>query len=344
MQAPIIHSVHFSDPLFQRSIAFASDLYPAHGNYHSDIAHHYFISAWVISEEETILGRVVAYENPNLIHDESAKENQKVLLIGNYECVNRPEIAQQLIQAIIDFAAVHEYTKIIGPISGSTWDNYRFKTRSSRPFLGEAINQDYYANQWKSNGFKDIATYYSAMDGRLEFHNDSIVQREKELTKQGTTIRPIDINLFESELQKIHRFNQSAFSQNEFFTPISEEDFIAKYQRIKSLIDPYWVEMVEDVDHHLVGYIFAYEDRLDPSSETVVLKTVARSSKREYRGLGLVLARRLNEKAIKRGKKQIVHAYMHQKNASLHCSETMHGTSFAEYQLFELSLSPINPQ
>ena len=333
-----IHEIHYSDALFERSNEFAQGLYPEGSSYHSDLSIAFFIKAWVVIENDSVLARVVAYENPAIPQEIGENATKKVLLLGNYECINALDVSQELFKAVWKFATTKGYGKVIGPMSGSTWDNYRFKITGNRPFLGEAINREYYAQQWISAGFSVAASYHSFMDRDVLFEASALLMREKELMEKGVCFKPIDVNDYENALRKIYEFNALAFSQNEFFTPIALEDFVTKYQKIKSLIDPFWVEMVEAPDGQLVGYLLAYEDKFDPQNQTVVLKTVARLSGRDYRGLGLVLARRLNEKAIQRNKKQVIHAYMHQKNPSLHCSETMNGNAFATYQLFELSL------
>ncbi len=334
-----IRAVQFDDELLKRSTEFACALYPIHSNFHGDVSKRHFLTAWVIFDNNTILGRVVAYENPKLHISQNSSVPSKTLLLGNYECVDHPESAALLLNTAMEFAKSNGYDKIIGPMSGSTWDNYRFKTAITRPFMGETVNLDYYPEQWKSQGFSVLAHYHSSLDNQLDTQLTSILNREKALIESGVTFRPIDVGSFEKELKAMHQFNHIAFAQNAFFTPISEEEFVNKYLAIQSIIDPYWVEIVEDPKKNLVGYILAYEDRIDPKNETVILKTVARSNHRDYRGLGLILARRLNEKAIQRGKKQVIHAYMHQENASSHCSDTMNGGLFAEYQLFELPLT-----
>ena len=82
--------------------------------------------------------------------------------------MNRVEddhISNFFLDHIIKEAKKLNYGFLIGPMNGSTWDNYRFSLHNNfNNFLLEPYHPVYYNQQFLSAGFKPIAHYSSRMN------------------------------------------------------------------------------------------------------------------------------------------------------------------------------------
>ena len=108
--------------------------------------------------------RVALYDNPHLYY-----KGRKAVCLGNYECVNDALISQKILQKAIEEAKTLGAEYIIGPMNGSTWDNYRFSLHHDTPniFL-ESYHHLYYNEQFRAVGFELISRYFSSKDTDLK--------------------------------------------------------------------------------------------------------------------------------------------------------------------------------
>lgn len=242
-------------------------------------------------------------------------------------------LTEQL-KALTLWAKKEGYKQLIGPMNGSTWENYRLKTSSHRIFLGDLSYQPQVVESFESAGFKTIERYVSALMHEIPGSISRLDERKNQLEKQGIKFRHLNMESWEQELQKIHELSLVAFQNNPFYTPILGKDFLLKYNEIKQFIDPQWVLLAE-LEQNLQGFVFAY---IDIENKCIIMKTVARKPDFRLGGLGLVMTDILQQKAKKEGIFQVVHSFMHQDAASLRCSESLEAEIISEYHLYGIEL------
>ena len=274
--------------------------------------------------------RLALYKNSNLTY-----HNQKAMSIGNYESVDDLELSKFLLDFAFSEAKLYGVQFIIGPMNGSTWDNYRFSQHHLAPnFLLEPYHYLYYNQQFIHAGFSTIASYTSSFDSKIFYDIDAVLKREKELKALGLQIRSIDLNHIEDELSNLYPFILEAFSNNFLYTPIAFETFKNKYLEALKLMDSKYVLIAEDSTNQIIGFLFAYKDLFDTSSKTLVVKTVARNSQKQWAGLGLVLGNHLVRIAAKNGFTQLIHAFMINEATSSQLSKTFSGNIYKNYVLY----------
>jgi hypothetical protein len=123
----------------------------------------YLRSCIVVVNDGLPVGRLAVYENPNL-----TSNDQQVACIGNYECENNPETAKLLFRKAFEEISSLGVKTIIGPMSGSTWDNYRFSNHNNEPnFLLEPYHHVYYNEQFLENGFQPLSGRFIATIRKL---------------------------------------------------------------------------------------------------------------------------------------------------------------------------------
>lgn len=332
-----IHRVSITDGLWGASTLFAKSLYPQGTQFHVQCDEKRALCGWVMTQNANIVGRIAAYVR----HPSQLEEFQPFsgpIFLGNYECVNVAALSKELFDRVFSDLRELGFNRAIGPLTGTTWGDYRFKTAGTNAFLGEAQQLGYYVNQWHSSGFTVCENYHSTEITQLDGVNEKIQRLEREYVEGGMVFRQANLLDWENELKLIFGLSLTSFADNVLYEPIDWDEFRNKYLPLQSIADSRWITLVESKQGELVGFAFAIPNWLDPQGHGLVLKTVARSKHKLYRGLGLIMAQRLHLAAHAAGKKYVIHAYMHSGNASLACSNTLHGRICATYQLFEKTL------
>lgn len=303
------------------------------GNF-GDTKYAFIHCCYVLLENEKPKARAILYQNPGLFY-----KNKKAVAIGNYECAEDENISKSLLNFIIQDAKNLNAAFLIGPMNGSTWENYRFSLRNNfENFLLEPAHPVYYNQQFLSSGFKPIAYYSSRKNSNFFCNNKEVLQKENHLLNFGIAIRNIDIRNFERELENLYPFVCSAFSNNFLFTPISKDIFINKYLQFKTIINPEFVLIAEDENEAVIGFIFCYDDVLNKKEKSLVIKTLARDRSEKWSGLGAVMANQVISQAKSRGYESIIHAFMLDDGNSSETSEKFFGTVYKKYVLYGLEL------
>lgn len=300
----------------------------------------YFVTALVVFDDEKPLARAAIYFNPYLSESENT-----TWLIGNYECVNNNEIANYLFTLVKEFVKSKGGNKIIGPMNGSTWDEYRFNLSNASPmFFTEKWNNDYYNTQFSDAGFGIVAAYFSSIDNDIKFNHPDVVQRRAELESEGITFEELDLTTYDVFLEELFPFITEAFQTNHLYSPITKEDFMRKYGAVKNYIDPHFVIVARNRSKELVGLFFCLPDYLNKKEKGLVIKTIARKNTPELKGLGHVIGDVLYANAHKYGMNYIVHAFMHRKGTSVTISKNFNGISNKDYFLYgkEITLEKKN--
>ena len=289
---------------------------------------------YVLQKKGIPVGRFAFYENPNL-----AYKNEKVCTIGSFECIDDLELSQQLLSHAVKLAKAQGYTFIIGPMEGSTWNNYRFSDHNDFPnFFMEPFHHACYPEQFRNFGFTPIASYISNLDRDLKFEKEKIEKFEAFYLEKGAKFRNLDMANMEDELCKIARFNNHAFRNNFLFTPISENDFVQKYSQYSDYFNPGLIWIVEDENNEIQALSFSIKDYLNRTEESLIIKSLARRNDSPYRGIGSYLVQKTYQLAVEQGYTSIIHALMIKDNASVSISEKHDAADYKSYSLYGYKL------
>lgn len=248
--------------------------------------------------------------------------------LGAFACDN-PDAGAALIARAARQLSDEGFAAVIGPMDGDTWSAHRLVIESdgSQPFLMEPANPPHHPAAFNTAGFDVAARYVS-----------SITRCAAPLSArlpQGVTLRAFNAADADRELARLHEFSLQAFSRNAFYKPISRERFLAMYQPVLGAVDTDLAILAEDETSALVGFCFAipnYAEGATPRS--VILKTLASSRK----GVGAALADELHSRAARKGFERVIHALMHESNASVQLSERFGGRVFRRYALWGKTL------
>ncbi|MFI5150028.1 MAG: hypothetical protein ACHQRM_09870 [Bacteroidia bacterium] len=306
---------------------------PGYGQKES-IPLHLLHTCLVLVKDKKPLARLALYNNPALYYN-----TRQAACVGNYACTDNHQAAQAILHAAREDAQKLGSSFLIGPMNGSTWNNYRFSLQNDHPnFLLEPWNPLYYNQQFEEAGYKSIARYSSSLDRSIVCDRPEVIHQDAALARAGVRIRSIRMNVYESELKKLYPFLLKAFQSNFLYTPIAWESFLAKYREAAPLINPDYVLMAEDAQDKLIGFIFCYDDKLNTREKSLVVKTIARDNSSAWKGLGQVIANRVIRLIKERGYKSIVHAFMIEGATSTEASRAFNGTTYKQYALYGMDI------
>ena len=281
----------------------------------------------LVKDEKELLGFVALY-----------KTVKGFLTLGNYQCVNNVQVAELLFNKVKAISQAKACQKLLGPINGNTWHNYRFSTKNVAPFFLEHHHKKYYVQQWQAAGFKTYAKYFTFQE-TLKAYKPNPQNFNWLNDKPNLKLRQFNIHDAENDLTLLHQFCCEAFAENLLYTPISESKFKALYQPILPYLKNDLIDLVIERKNNkesIVGFLFAFQDLYNPTQ--IIAKTIARKSGDSYKGMAHFLTERLHLKASNKGCEKLLHAYLEGSNKSVKLSQQFGGEIFQQHELLYLNL------
>ena len=265
-----------------------------------------------------------------------ALDGQRVGTIGRYRA-DSAESGTAVLTAACNLLMRRGCTLAVGPMDGSTWHRYRLVTAAGArpPFFLEPDTPLEWVHHFMAAGFAPFAHFYSAITPSLDRLE---LPSEAEFT--SIAFRPLDLNDYEAEMQRIYCLSLECFRENLLFSPIAWEEFASLYGPLKPHLREgfSWVAASAGTP---VGLVFALPDLLqarrgDPV-DTVVLKTLVTRPELRGQGLGHALVVRCLSAARERGYRHVVFALIREGNPSGRIG-ARYGRPMRSYTLFAREL------
>jgi len=287
-----------------------------------------YLQACLVAMQDGVpAGRLCVYLNPAIRYD-----GNPVMLFGNFECVDDVAVCRALMDEVERIAAEHQCACVIGPMNGSTWEDYRISLScTGQHFFTDLLMPDYYHALLEQSGYQIQERYYSCISG---VKYDLVIDQShvQYLADNNVRVRNIDLAAFEDELSNVYKLSSEAFTGNAFYSPISEADFIKKYAAIKPYVDPDFVFLAEH-NGELVGFLFCYPDLFARDKKRLVVKTMARLPNCKVKGIIDYMIQLMQLKAAEKGSDELIHAFIHEQNKSFRISDRYDGEVFHTYAL-----------
>lgn len=266
--------------------------------------------------------------------------DQKLGLIGHFEARER-SAANDLLRAGCTELKKRGCTLAVGPMDGSTWNRYRLVSEFGiePPFFLEPTNPPEYPGDFSGAGFAPLATYSSAISTDLRFEDPRMDSVHRRVADCGIQIRNIRPEEFEEELKRIFDVCLISFRNNFLYTPISQDDFLSQYTKVRPILQKELV-LIAEQDSRPVGFLFTLPDilaRQRNAPATIIHKTLAVLPDRAQAGLGGLLIAECQKFASKLGYTRAIFALMHDSNASRSISSRC-ATPMRRYTLFSKTL------
>ena len=308
-----------------------------------------------------VVGRVAAILDRNHIN----VQKEQAGFFGFFECLADPIIAHDLLDAAAAWLRERDIEIMRGPMNPSVNDECGFLLEGfdSPPMIMMTYTPAYYLKYMEQCGLvkaKDLYAYISVIADvstgkRLERLATAIKERIP-----GLVVRPADMKNFRRELEAVKDIYNSAWSHNWGFVPMTDEEIESMAKRLKPLIVPELLIMVE-VDGRPAAFYMAVPDynqvfsrmngRLGPLemikflwySRTISdIRVLTMGVKEEYRKKGLegLLYLESFKAAMSKGYKRAEMSWVLEDNTLMQKGcEFMGGKLYKKYRIYEKRIS-----
>lgn len=198
------------------------------------------------------------------------------------------ENLEKLISDLDNFAHQNRFLKVVGPIDGATWNNYRFQSQIeiSQSYLGQPSYEPKMMQMFLKHGFRVSEVYETIQIDQIKQVEQSLNSFRDIPLPQIRFVRPTSMML-ETHKIEIHHLLNGIFSDNLEFHKISNEEIELVFSHIKKMIN-YDVSVLAFNDkNQIVGFMLNYI-----VADTLFFKTIG--FLKEYRFQGLSIFKMLN--------------------------------------------------
>jgi hypothetical protein len=311
-------------------------------------------------EGGTVVGRIAAIIDRNHINC----HNEQAGFFGFFECLPDVHIAERLIDAAGAWLRERGIEVMRGPLSPSTNDECGFLLDGfdAPPMIMMPYTPPRYLDYMEDCGLakaKDLYAYLAVIPevtaaGRLERLASGVKSRVP-----GITVRPANMRQFHRELESVKEIYNSAWSHNWGFVPMTDEEIESMAKRLKPLIVPELLIMVE-VYGSPAAFFMAVPDynqvfrrlngRLGPagilkflwySRKISDIRVLTMGVKEEYRKKGIegLLYLESFRAAMKKGYQRAEMSWVLEDNVLMQRGcELMGGKLYKKYRIFEKRL------
>lgn len=295
---------------------------------HFDRNNPFISDAFLVFRNDQAVARFALYENEDLSY-----QNKNCLMLGSYCSVDSLAVNRYVFNLCKKLARKKSYSTIIGPMEGSTFENYRSNTRQiKKSFFFDLDFPSYYSKHFENFGFNTLCEYSSNQITDLRYDRQKLDEIQTMYESKGAIFKSLNTKQIRQEFFKIAEFCNVAFANNFLFTPTKNNRFLDKYKGILPILDARFVRLVYDQKDNLHGLVFCIPDPSD--KKTLIIKTIATLPKSKFKGVATFLSRKMIQVAAENGFNRIIHAFIKNDNHSMATSKNMKAQELQEYKLY----------
>lgn len=230
---------------------------------------------------------------------------------GFFETKQDLTIFKALWQNLIEEARKMGISRLLGPVNGSIWHQYRCikETDGSEYFKSEPITEVYYYKLLTQVKPTTEVSYQSAYREKFDKVMRIIQTEFRKLEAAGFDIKKLESVNYE-QLRTIAEISKIVFRNNSWgYTDLTEREFLQLYSsdKLKAHLNKLYLLYK---DQQVIGYCGTSIE----NAQTLILKTICILP--EYQGLGLgnALAYKIHLDAKKEGFKKLIYALIREGN------------------------------
>ncbi|NOQ73723.1 MAG: GNAT family N-acetyltransferase [Crocinitomix sp.] len=256
-------------------------------------------------------------------------KEQEEGIIGWFECSNSQSLSDSLLNAAIDFLKTKACKKVIGPINGSTWNNYRFNKTAEQPLLpGEPFQPLYYVRLWETFGFKEYSTYETTLAPNDLFEPMTMAEGQELAEQFNLKVVFYPAKPSPEFLDKMYDFYHACFQTNPLFHPIEKEAYHKLSGKFAQILNAEHSLLVTDNEDNPIAVTLTYNDVYHAYYEAgkiknplhakkrLLIKTIATHPEWQGKQIGTLMINLVHNLANESGYKEIYHLLMFNHNLS----------------------------
>lgn len=216
---------------------------------------HAEVVLFLAEKKGEIGGRIAGIVN----HKHIETHEEKAGFFGFFETIQDFEVAKVLLDQVKSWLKSRGMEIMRGPMNFSVNDEVGFLLEGfdSPPCFMMTYNPGYYLEFMEKYGMvkaKDLYAFY--MDKKNRPPERFIRIAEKIRKKENIVVRKLNLRDFETEIQKIKKIYNLAWSKNWGAIPMTDEEFEHSAKDFKRIVDPALV-MIAEVDGEPAGFSMA---------------------------------------------------------------------------------------
>jgi len=309
---------------------------------------------FIVREGKKTVGRVAAVINRRHIdfHKEAAG------FFSFFESINDSRVSERLLDAAMGALREKGLTVMRGPMNFSTNEECGFLIEGfdQSPMLMTPYNPPYYIDLMEHYGMRKAKDLYAFIYDVKEALPEKVLRVAMIAEKRGISVRPVDKNKFDAEMQVFKKVYNSAWEKNWGFIPLTDAELMYLGERLKKIVVPELTLIAED-NGEPVGFMGLLPDfnfvlkymhgKLNPltivkalyySRKVSNLRLLLLGIKREYRNRGVdALLYREGFKGIKNGNyKKVEFSWILEDNIQVQrIVEMVGGALYKRYRIYE---------
>lgn len=208
------------------------------------------------------------------------KKNSSTLYFGFIENTS-DECLIDFITQLQNFAQENNLKKIIGPIDGNTWNNYRFQDQIeiSIPYSGQPSYTSHQKNIFIKNGFIIKEKYET-----LKLKNISALKSQiipfYELKPKNLKYAPMTLAILNESQKDITNLLNEIFESNIGYHKISSQESEIIISGLSRLLHPDYSYVAYSEQQKIVGFLMCFKKDSD-----LFIKTIGFTNKERHQGL-----------------------------------------------------------
>lgn len=253
-------------------------------------------------------GRSVGRISAQVDQLEPAQGDSRLGYFGQFECINDPDIAGELLRAAGHWVAERGCTHLRGPydLGINQSCGMLIEGQDSPPMLMMGHAPRYYQDLIEVAGMNpqmDLLAYLLPPD----FQAPPAMQRLLQRSGDRIVFRPLDFSRFRHEIDLLRDLFNDAWAGNWGFVPITEAEFRYMGSEMRKILKPSYTAIAE-MDGHAAGFIVALpnlneliadlDGRLFPTGWARLLWRLARGRARSARVPLMGVGRRYQRGAL----------------------------------------------
>lgn len=212
----------------------------------------------VVSDNQIPVGRIALTLN----HAHNKFYSVRVGFWGMFETVDDKAVSELLLNTAEIWCRKKKLNKLIGPVNLSTNHESGLLVDGfdTTPVIGIPYNPPYYSDlveHWGLSKVKDLVSLRLELPRIPEYLESGMARLRK---RERFSIRPIRIDKFDEEIDKMWDVYNSAWTSNWGFVPMSWEEFEFSFNEVKSFIQP--------------GFFFIAEVKGEPAGFSLTLPDI----------------------------------------------------------------------
>ncbi len=184
-----------------------------------------------------VVGRIAAIVN----HNHNKEHSDKIGFFGFFECINDQQVANALFDKAKAFLLFKGMTTMRGPANPSVNDEYGLLIDGFdlSPTLLMPYNPPYYTTLIERYGFTKAKDLYAYLLSQDTVYSDRLERANRIVkTRQGLSIRPIDMKRFKEEVGRVKEIYNKAWAKNWGAVPMTDAEMDALAADLKPVIVP----------------------------------------------------------------------------------------------------------